>query len=89
MKHNYCVACGIREQLHHHHLVPKSRGGSNTNSNLITLCANCHEKIHGVNNSLIRLSEITRAKLKSEGKLAGGLVPYGKMLANDGKTLNR
>ena len=84
MKHDYCVACGIREQLHHHHLVPKSRGGSNANSNLITLCASCHEKIHGVDNSLIKLSAITREKKKREGKVICYHPPYGKMKTYDG-----
>lgn len=87
MKHNYCVACGVIEDLHHHHLIPKSRGGSNDDSNIITLCVNCHEKIHGVNNSLITLSSITRKKKKQEGKRISGLLPYGKMLDIDGETL--
>lgn len=84
MKHNYCVACGIRERLHQHHLVPKSRGGSNDETNLITLCVNCHEKIHGVNNSLIKLSAITREKKRREGKAVSGIPPYGKMKTPDG-----
>ncbi len=87
MKHDHCVACGIREQLHHHHLIPKSRGGGNAETNLITLCANCHEKIHGVNNSLIKLSAITREKMKKEGKRICYHAAYGKMFADDKKTV--
>ncbi len=71
-------------QLHQHHLVPKSRGGSNANSNLITLCASCHDKIHGVNNSLIKLSAIGREKKKREGKVICYHPPYGKMKTIDG-----
>ena len=84
MKHDYCVACGIRKQLHHHHLVPKSRGGSNDQTNLITLCVDCHSKIHGVNNSLINLSAITREKNRREGKIICGHTPYGKTKTIDG-----
>ncbi|MGB4497084.1 MAG: HNH endonuclease [Methylococcaceae bacterium] len=84
MKHDYCVACGIREKLHQHHLVPKSRGGSNDQTNLITLCVDCHEKIHRVNNSLIKLSAIAREKKKREGKVICGHPPYGKMKTHDG-----
>ena len=29
-----------------HHIVPLSQGGSNTLSNLITLCERCHAQIH-------------------------------------------
>ena len=87
MKYDHCVACGNKENLHHHHLVPKSRGGSNDETNLITLCDECHSKIHGVNNSLINLSAITREKLKREGKRICCHAPYGKMFADDKKTI--
>ena len=42
MKLNFCVACGIKENLHYHHLIPKIHGGSDEETNLITLCENCH-----------------------------------------------
>lgn len=29
-----------------HHIVPLSRGGTNDESNLMSLCRSCHEKIH-------------------------------------------
>lgn len=29
-----------------HHVVPLSRGGTTTKSNLITLCKDCHERRH-------------------------------------------
>jgi 5-methylcytosine-specific restriction endonuclease McrA len=34
-------------ELHAHHIVPLSMGGSNMRSNLITLCDECHARIHG------------------------------------------
>jgi len=33
-------------ELHAHHIVPLSRGGSNVLSNLSTLCSTCHSLIH-------------------------------------------
>jgi hypothetical protein len=47
---NLCVACGDSnpEHLDHHHLVPRSRGGGNDETNLITLCRECHGKLHGI-----------------------------------------
>lgn len=45
---NYaCQICGKqKEHLHVHHIVFKSNGGSNRMDNLVTLCSECHEKIH-------------------------------------------
>lgn len=47
----YCRWCGeelemFNQDLHTHHIVPRSRGGSNYMDNLITLCRNCHVEIH-------------------------------------------
>ncbi|NEU55527.1 HNH endonuclease [Halorussus sp. MSC15.2] len=51
---NYtCQNCGARggphgsAELHAHHGVPLSKGGSNRMSNLTTYCKRCHEAIHG------------------------------------------
>ena len=32
--------------LHVHHIVYRSRGGTNAMSNLITLCPTCHRSVH-------------------------------------------
>lgn len=37
----------------HHHLIPRSRGGSHTTDNVISLCKGCHQAEHA---SEIRLS---------------------------------
>lgn len=43
-----CHDCGTqRNWLHRHHLVPRSEGGNNDPSNIIRICANCHEDRHG------------------------------------------
>jgi hypothetical protein len=40
---SYCVACGARENLHVDHIMPVSRGGSETDlRNLQLLCAGCN-----------------------------------------------
>ena len=36
------------DYLEKHHIVPKSRGGSDNNSNLIKICIDCHSKAHDV-----------------------------------------
>lgn len=51
---NYqCQKCGTRggpngnAELHAHHIIPKSSGGSHHYSNLTTLCSRCHSAHHG------------------------------------------
>ena len=51
---NYaCQNCGRtggphgNAELHAHHIVPKSKGGTHKTSNLKTLCKGCHNAIHG------------------------------------------
>ncbi|MCC6935559.1 MAG: HNH endonuclease [Thermomicrobiales bacterium] len=42
-----CVNCGATDvELHAHHIVPLSVGGSNNTSNIVTLCRACHESLH-------------------------------------------
>lgn len=45
---NYtCRCCKTKKgTLHAHHIVYRSNGGSDTLDNLITLCENCHKKLH-------------------------------------------
>lgn len=51
---NYtCQNCGAKGgpkggvELHAHHVVPVSKGGSHKVSNLTTVCKECHDAIHG------------------------------------------
>lgn len=41
-----CRHCGANQNLHVHHIVPRSKGGKNHPDNLITLCFDCHSKVH-------------------------------------------
>jgi hypothetical protein len=34
-----------RSQIHIHHIVPRSMGGSNKSFNLLEVCPNCHSRI--------------------------------------------
>jgi hypothetical protein len=48
-----CQNCGKlggpqgHAELHAHHIVPKSKGGTHSKSNLVTVCKQCHNAIHG------------------------------------------
>ena len=41
-----CQICKSKENLQVHHIIPRSKGGSDTLNNLITVCSACHNKIH-------------------------------------------
>jgi 5-methylcytosine-specific restriction endonuclease McrA len=43
---NRCVRCGSTRNFRVHHLLPVSRGGSNHEENLVTVCDDCHLAIH-------------------------------------------
>jgi hypothetical protein len=76
MRLKLCVACGDTnpDHLQHHHLVPRSREGSDDETNLITLCVACHGKLHGVewNNDHRSLTRTALARAKCRGVRLGG-----------------
>lgn len=74
MKHK-CINCGM-EATEQHHVVPKSVGGNDIESNKVWVCSNCHCLIHGFNLTKRgeRWKELQRAgieKAKKEGKYKG------------------
>lgn len=42
-----CVKCGLRQNLTPHHVIFRSHGGEDSLENLITLCIECHNGVHG------------------------------------------
>jgi 5-methylcytosine-specific restriction endonuclease McrA len=41
-----CQSCGSRLGLEVHHITPRSQLGNDAEENLITLCWECHRRIH-------------------------------------------
>ena len=41
-----CQVCGSMQNLQVHHLKFPSRSGEDAEPNLITLCADCHHRVH-------------------------------------------
>ena len=41
-----CQVCGSRQNLQVHHKQLRSQQGADDGSNLIALCADCHETLH-------------------------------------------
>jgi len=39
-----CRKCFTKENLHVHHILPRSSSGKDTMENLICLCASCHRR---------------------------------------------
>ena len=88
MKLDFCVACGTKENIQHHHLKPASKGGSDEEFNLITLCIQCHAIIHGRDKAFTH-SSLTKAAMgikKASGQLVGS-VPFGYDLDSNGVDL--
>lgn len=44
-----CRRCGYRQNLHVHHIVFRSQMGVDESWNLVTVCSECHDKIHAYN----------------------------------------
>ena len=41
-----CQLCGSYRHLQIHHVQLRSKGGDNSEGNLLTLCRNCHADVH-------------------------------------------
>ena len=41
-----CQSCGTSENLQVHHIRSRSALGDDTADNLVTLCADCHDRLH-------------------------------------------
>lgn len=59
---NFCQVCGKYQEtgLHVHHIKTKGSGGEDTGENLVTLCYECHTKVHA---GTISLDDITALEM--------------------------
>ena len=86
MKLNFCALCGSTDNLEHHHVLPKSLGGSDNEDNLLTLCSTHHVQLHNLSPGRINSSiliKAAKAKQREQGIFLGGHVPFGYRLKND------
>ena len=70
-----CVYCGSKKQLTLDHVIPKSRGGRNEWTNLVTCCFKCNLKKGN--------------KTPEEAKMILKVKPYVPSLLNDNGDLNK
>ena len=71
---NKCFECETTEDLHEHHVVPRSRGGTKT----VTLCYQCHMKAHGKDGKGLNHKRLAReglAQAKKQGVKLGANNP--------------
>lgn len=66
-----CAICGDPERLEVHHIVPRSRCGTNDISNLVPLCHDCHCAIHEM--SMMRGSMSVRGNVPYAERFCGVL----------------
>ena len=86
MKMEFCVLCGSKESIEHHHIVPKSIGGTDDEENLLTLCSKHHVKIHLLSDTRIHSANLIREakrRNKNSGLFLGGRIPFGYCLVNN------
>ena len=73
-----CLLCGERAIEHDHHLVLRSKGGSNTLANMAGLCEKCHTLVHTNQEAAEKLEAIKAGQNKKYGALSvlNQIIPY-------------
>ena len=72
-----CQLCGARRNLEAHHIRYRSRGGEDTEANLVTLCHACHASVHA---GKVRIGLGARCEAQSCGRIPAG----GCCISDDG-----
>ena len=76
-----CQCCGKKNcRLEVHHLLPRSRGGSDKLANLITLCSDCHHLAHSSEEQLLAFQKKFGKKAKGTLRHATQMSIIGSML---------
>lgn len=67
----FCKLCDYTgNDTHIHHIVPRSRGGKDEESNLIEVCPECHSKLHDAElNTTSELTKLGINKVKENKKI--------------------
>lgn len=64
-----CALCGtFRKSLHRDHIIPRFEGGSDDDSNLQLICANCHEDKTALDLKRVKRSPEVRARVSASLK---------------------
>ena len=75
MKLDFCAVCGNIKDLHHHHIIPRTKNGGDEETNMITLCIEHHTWIHGLKptawNNHANLVREGLDNARKEGRIGG------------------
>lgn len=79
-----CFECDQPGDIHMHHVVPRSAGGTKT----VPLCERCHGLVHSLHMSTSALTKAAMKHKASKGEFLGGRrAPYGFTIGGDGVAL--
>ena len=67
MKLDFCAVCGSTDNLHFHHFIPVKCGGTDDDTNILTLCYEHHMQIHGLR-PLINYRELQKQGIEKAKK---------------------
>lgn len=73
-----CLLCRKQDIGHYHHIVPRSRRGSNTIQNIAGLCLKCHELVHKDTDAAQKLAAIKAGLKKKHGgtSVLNQIIPF-------------
>ena len=64
--------CNFRGNLHVHHVIYRSEGGDDVTWNLVTICSNCHDRVHAYALSIL----VAEGNFVGEGGGADGRIIF-------------
>lgn len=77
-QNGFCLLCKKKPIEHYHHIIPRSKRGSNTVSNIAGLCTDCHRLVHTSQESAERLEEKKSGMNKKYGgtSVLNQIIPF-------------
>ncbi len=80
-----CFECNLPGDIHMHHVVPRSAGGTKT----VPLCERCHGLVHSRHMSTSSLTKGALARKRAAGRRTSRHPPFGWAIGADGDTLEQ
>jgi hypothetical protein len=86
------VLCGTKEGIEQHHVLPRSEGGTDEPTNILTVCGTHHGLVHNIRRAP-NISKLTKAGLaaaKARGQVLGNpkLTPGNRQSAAVASAVN-
>lgn len=70
---DFCVFCGTKDGVEQHHVTPRSEGGSDDPTNILSVCGTHHGLLHNIRRpaNISKLTKDALAALKARGVKLG------------------